>query len=230
MARNELLAGLAGAKNYPDCPEQTVSEPLFDSAHAALTFAFNYTAQVYDRPLMARLATSPRPHGGKGLAGTDGAAQAGMVLAKLDELPELHQLLILARFMPKTTTCPCCASDVWDADWMAVVRKISDAAMAHGILSGHLVHRSVRDGLVARYFAGKEGRQRILLERLAIRASISERTVVDQNSKITLWLRGSKLTRKGKGAAPEAGVIGEEQLAMNRIEAALLRAETIVGG
>lgn len=215
-AHRDTLAALAG-------------EPLFSSAHAALTFAFNYSTQVYDRPLMARLAATPRPGGGKGLGGNDGAGQAGMVLSKLDGLSELHELIILARFMPKTVACPCCASEVWDADWMAVVRTIADVAMRAGVLSGHLVHRSVRDGLVARYFAGKEGRARISPSALALKAGISDRTVTDQNSKITLWLRGSKLTRKGKDVAPEAGVMGEEQRAMNRIEALLIEGGAVGG-
>ena len=34
-------------------------EPLFDSAHAALVYAFNYSGQAYDRPLMNRLADDP---------------------------------------------------------------------------------------------------------------------------------------------------------------------------
>lgn len=210
------------AAAHRDVLAATAGEPLFSSAHAALTFAFNHTAQVYDRPIMARLAATPRPGGGKGLGGTDGAGQAGMILAKLDGISELHQLIIAARFLPKTVACPCCASEVWDADWLAVVRRISDMAMQAGVLSGHLVHRSVRDGLVARYFAGKEGRARISPGALALKAGISDRTVTDQNSKITLWLRGSKLTRKGKGVPPEAGVVGEEQRAMNRIEALLI--------
>ncbi|MDR1349635.1 MAG: hypothetical protein LBJ59_02420 [Zoogloeaceae bacterium] len=31
-------------------------EPLFSSAHAALTFALNFCGQNYDRPLMNRMA------------------------------------------------------------------------------------------------------------------------------------------------------------------------------
>lgn len=197
--------------------------PLFTSAHAALTFAFNHSNQVYDRPLMARLASTPRPGGGKGLGGTDGAAQAGMVLSKLDGLSELHELIIFARFMHKTVACPCCASEVWDADWLAVVRKISDAAMGAGVLSGHIVHRSVRDGLVIRHFAGKLGRTRVPLEALATHAGISERTVTDQNSKITLWLRGSRLPPKQGDKA----VVGEEDRAMAKMENALSQAGSI---
>lgn len=201
---------------------QTAS-PLFTSAHAALTFAFNHSNQVYNRPLMAKLAATPRPGGGKGLGGTDGAAQAGMVLSKLDGLSELHQLMIFARFMQKTVACPCCATQVWDADWLAVVRKISDAAMGAGVLSGHLVHRSVRDGLVIRHFAGKLGRDRVPLTMLAAHAGISERTVTDQNGKITLWLRGSRLPPKQGGKA----VVGEEDRALAKVEGALALAGSI---
>ncbi|MEI2416197.1 DNA-binding protein [Orrella sp. JC864] len=202
------------------------SEPLFGSAHAALTFAFNHSAQVYDRPMMARLAATPRPGSSKGLGGTDGAGQAGMILANLDGLGDLHQLIICARFLPKTAECRCCGHHAWDADWLAVVRKISDLAMAAGVLSGHVVHRSVRDGLLVRYFAGKEGRDRIPLRTLAVKAGISERTVTDQNGKLTVWLRGTRLPKKGGAAA----VVGEEQKAMTRIENALAAAGLIGAG
>jgi hypothetical protein len=41
-------------------------------------------------------------------------------------------------------------------------------------------------------------RPRIVLADLASKAGISERTVTDQNGKITLWLRGAGLVRKGR--------------------------------
>jgi len=216
----------SAAAVHRDALATPAGEPLFSSAHAALTFAFNHTAQVYDRPLMARLASKPRPGTGKGLGGTDGAGQAGMILAKMDQLTELHQLIILARFLPQTACCSHCGSDAWDADWLAVIRKISDAAMLHGVLSGHIIHRAVRDALVMRYFANKANRKRILLGTIAAKAGISDRTVTDQNSKIVLWLKGSRFTKAGKGQLA-AGQKGEDARAMERVEAALVAAGMI---
>lgn len=55
----------------------------FTRAHAALVFALNFASDCYDRPVMNRLADGPRA-AGKGLAGLDGAAQAGMVRAEAE--------------------------------------------------------------------------------------------------------------------------------------------------
>ncbi|MNR40162.1 hypothetical protein D3C85_1584250 [compost metagenome] len=88
------------------------------------------------------------------------------------------------------------------------------------MLSGHVGHRVVRDGLVMRYFAMKANRSHIVLGDLASKAGISERTVTDQNGKITLWLRGTRRVRKGRGEYEE-GKKGEEARAMEVIESVL---------
>ena len=131
-----------------------MSEPLFKGAHQALTYAFNYSSGTLDRPAMVKMADRT-PRTGRGLAGVDGAAQAGFILRELQALAPLHQRILEARFLPQTTPCPCCRSSVWDQDWFASVRAVSDLAMACGVLSGHVVHRAVRDGIVARYFVAR---------------------------------------------------------------------------
>ena len=219
MTRTDQPAGLAGAQNFPDCQERTVSEPLFKGAHQALTYAFNYSNGTLDRPAMVKMADRT-PRTGRGLAGVDGAAQAGFILRELQALTPLHQRILEARFLPQTTPCPCCRSSVWDQDWFAAVRAVSDGVMGSGVLSGHVVNRAVRDGIVARYFAEKGNRSRVLLKDLAIHAGISDRTVTDQNGKITIWLRGARIVRKGSGAVEE-GKKGEEARAMELIESVL---------
>ena len=226
MTRNNALAGQAGAQIFHDCQERTVSEPLFKGAHQALTYAFNYSAGTLDRPAMVKMADRT-PRTGRGLAGVDGAAQAGFILRELQALSQLHQRILEARFLPQTTACPCCRSSVWDQDWFAAVRAVSDGVMASGVLSGHIVHRAVRDGIVARYFAAKANRGRVMLSDLALHAGISDRTVTDQNGKITIWLRGSRVVRKGAGVVEE-GKKGEEARAMELIES-VLRGAGIVG-
>ncbi|WP_458576963.1 hypothetical protein [Bordetella bronchiseptica] len=218
-------AGHAGTGSSTNCQERTVSEPLFKGAHQALTYAFNYSAGTLDRPAMLKMADKVK-RTGRGLAGVDGAAQAGFILRELQALTPLHQRILEARFLPQTTACPCCQSSVWDHDWMVAVRAVSDLVMDSGVLSGHLVHRVVRDGIVARYFATKANRNRVQLRELAVRAGISERTVTDQNGKITLWLRGARLTKKGKGEFGE-GKKGEEARAMEQVEDLLLQAEIV---
>ncbi|MEN4919428.1 hypothetical protein ABE485_12200 [Achromobacter spanius] len=225
MTRNDQPARQAGAQIFLDCQERTVSEPLFKGAHQALTYAFNYSSGTLDRPAMVKMADR-MPRTGRGLAGVDGAAQAGFILRELQALSPLHQRILEAAFLPQTTPCPCCHSAVWNAEWLQSVRVVSDAAMGAGVLSGHVVHRVVRDGLVMRYFATKANRPRIVLSDLASKAGISERTVTDQNGKITLWLRGARLVRKGRGEFDE-GKKGEEAKAMEQVEAVLREAEIV---
>ncbi len=205
-----------------------MSEPLFKGAHQALTYAFNYSSGTLDRPAMVKMADRT-PHTGRGLAGVDGAAQAGFILRELQALSPLHQRILEARFLPQTTPCPCCRSSVWDQKWFAAVRAVSDGVMGCGVLSGHVVHRAVRDGIVARYFAAKENRGRVMLGELAIHAGISERTVTDQNSKITIWLRGSRTVRKAAGVV-EDGKKGEETRAMETAESVLTGAGIVGEG
>lgn len=90
-------------------PASAYVEPLFESAHQALLFAYTFSAnqyakagaaermigmqakERYGRELLPRLPS-------KGLAGLDGAAQAGMILAEVTRMRPLDRSLITARF------------------------------------------------------------------------------------------------------------------------------------
>lgn len=196
---------------------KSMNEPLFKGAHQALTFAYNYSSGTVDRPMMLKLADKVK-RTGRGLGGLDGAAQAGLIQREMLDLDRLQQQIILAKFLPKAAGCPCCGHDVPSIDWLTAVRAISDEAMARGILSGHLVHRAVRDGIVARYFG-----QKLLLGDLAVKAGINADTVTAQNAQIVNWLRGTRLVKKRRSEF-EAGVKGEEAIAMERAEAILYEA------
>lgn len=77
---------------------QDVCEPpLFDGVHQALTFAFRYSGQQYSPSLIAQMMKGPMKSG-KGLSGLDGAAQAGLIRAMIDRLPEAERNVIVARF------------------------------------------------------------------------------------------------------------------------------------
>ena len=157
MTKIDQLAGQQ-AGQQTDFQAHSVRTAI-QGAHQALTYAFNYSSGTLDRPAMVKMADRT-PRTGRGLAGVDGAAQAGFILRELQALAPLHQRILEARFLPQTTPCPCCRS-VWDQDWFASVRAVSDLAMACGVLSGHVVHRAVRDGIVARYFVAKGNRSRV---------------------------------------------------------------------
>lgn len=74
-----------------------LEEPLFDSAWAALAFAFRYSTQQYSPTPMARLMRGSIGSG-KGLVGLDGAAQAGIIRAEVDKLKSFERSAVIARF------------------------------------------------------------------------------------------------------------------------------------
>lgn len=182
------------------------SSRLFKTAHAALTFAYNHTDQVYDKPMMTRMGEAPGASG-KGLGGTDGAGQAAYIFSALEKMPRLYRAILVARFAPRTDRCKCCQGTVDRHDWLTAVREISDAA-ACGALSAHPTPRVLRDAIVARYF-GKD----VKLSDAAERAGVSAATATNHNGKIKLWLYGTRTT-KLKGGARGAGEKGVEALAM----------------
>lgn len=192
-------------------------KPIFESAHQALAFAYNFSGSTLDRPLMSRMADKPK-RAGRGLVGLDGAGQAGMILRQLKDLDRIYRAIFMCKFAPRETSCPCCGHPVPAAEWQGAVREVSDAIQLSGALSGHLVHRLVRDELVGRYFGKK-----VHLQQLAAKANISPNTVTAHNSKITIWLRGARTT-KGEDGQREAGVKGMVDRAMEAAEAALSEA------
>lgn len=192
------------------------NEPLFETAHQALSFAYNFSASTLDRPMMSRMADKYKPTG-KGLAKQDGAAQAGMILRRLRQLSRLHQMILIARFAPQAGSCVCCGGTVPNTTWMGAIREIAFTARAREVVPHH-VKRMLCDGLVARYFG-----QKVHLQTLAKETSVAPNTVTKYNGLIVVWLRGKRFNRNEEvGAA-----VGEEQLAMDAAEAVLLDAGII---
>lgn len=76
-------------------------DPLFDSAYSALAFAFRFSTQQYQPTPMARLMRGSLGSG-KGLAGLDGAAQAGLIRGMVEKLQEFERAAIIARFSWKS--------------------------------------------------------------------------------------------------------------------------------
>lgn len=122
------------------------AEPMFQSTHAALVFAFNFSMQQYDQPAMAKLM-GKGIGSGKGLVGTSGAAQAGMVLAAVERLDPIHRAAIYARFAPKFEECPCCHGDKPTQEWQEAVERLASWAVPTGIS-----HMRARRALIAKFF------------------------------------------------------------------------------
>lgn len=191
-----------------------VQEPLFRSAHEALTFALNYSMQQYDRPLMNR-AMSAKPSGGgegKGLSGLDGAGQAGMIRAELAKLVPLHQAVLVASIAPARLPCECrvscCSGWKVNPEWQDAMSQLSVAAAA-GALSGCLSNGRLRSALIQRHFGAKAS-----LFELAEKFDVSQRTAAEHSSRIKRWLFGVPATSKEEA---KPGVHGEAYRAFGNL-------------
>ena len=187
-------------------------EPLFESAHGALVFAFNFSGQCYDRPMMNRLA-SPAIGSGKGLVGLDGAAQAGMIRAEVQAMGKLAEAILIARIAPRSMPCSCrsscCSGHKPNKEWTDAISVLADYVRTTA-LAGCTANGMMRREYVVRYFTRKD--DRISLEALAEKHDIHRDTVSAHAAKVALLLGGAH-PKKGK-----PGVPGLESAAMDAIE------------
>lgn len=167
---------------------QYCAEALFRSADAALKFAFRFSSEQYDRPLMNRMADKSAGKG-KGLAGLDGAGQAGIIRREVRELGPLHEAMVIARYGPRDVPCscraPCCSGFKLNREWAEAIGLITTAAMEK--LSGKLSHYQLRRGIVERQFGVKHK-----IGELAERCNVNRDTASDHNMILTVWLAGEK--------------------------------------
>ena len=189
-----------------------VFAPLFDSAHGALVFAFNFSGQCYDRPMMNRLE-SPAVGSGKGLVGLDGAAQAGMIRSEVQALGKLSEAIIIARIAPRTVPChcrsACCSGHRPNKEWTNAISFLADYVRTTA-LAGCTSNGILRREYVVRYFTRKD--DRVSLEALAEKHDIARNTVSAHAAKVALLLGGAQ-PKKDK-----PGVPGLESAAMDAIE------------
>jgi hypothetical protein len=200
-----------------------IEESLFSSAHSALVFAFNFSGQCYDRPMMNRLA-SPAVGTGKGLVGLDGAAQAGMIRAEVQSLGKLAEAIIIARIAPRSVPChcrsACCSGKKPNKEWVYAISYLADHVRTTA-LAGCTANGILRREYVVRYFSRKD--ERVSLEALAERYDVNRQTVGAHAAKVALLFGGTQ-AKKDKSAVP-----GLEAAAMNAIEDRL-RDIGMVGG
>ena len=190
----------------------TMAAPaLFETTHGALVFAFNFSGQAYDRPVMNRLA-APAVGSGKGLSGLDGAAQAGMVRAEVQRMGRIGEAILVARHAPQSVPCSCrkacCSSYRPNKEWTDAVAIISDHVRATA-LAGCTTNALLRRAYVVRYFTPKA--QRVALEAIADAAEIDRHTVSAHAAKVAAMLGGQK-ARAGHQAVP-----GLEEAALQAI-------------
>jgi hypothetical protein len=169
--------------------QQNVDDALFASAHSALVFAFNFSEQCYERPVMNKLA-APSVGSGKGLAGLDGAGQAGMVRAEVARLGKLAEAILFARIAPRWMPCACraecCSGKKMNREWVEAISFLSDH-VRNTALAGCSANGIMRREYVIRHFSPKD--QRISLEDLADKHDVNRKTTFAHSAKVTKHLK-----------------------------------------
>jgi hypothetical protein len=167
--------------------QQIEVEPLFGSTHGALVFAFNFSHQAYDRPMMNRMSDGPK-RSGKGLVGLDGAGQAGLIRAEVSRLNPAEAMVVTARFAPRRDRCECrqsCCSG-WrpGREWKESVDWLTEYVLRMA-LSGCVSHYRLRNGIVRKVFGEK-----VSIIELAEQADVNRDTAAEHNKRISKHLLG----------------------------------------
>ena len=133
-----------------------MDDQLFHSTHAALTFAYNFQGSPA-LSVMNRMANKPGPMG-KGLAGLDGAGQAGIIRRHVASLGKFHESIIIAEFAPKSMPCSCgslcCIGKMRNQEWIDAVGYIADIVRTEA-LSEHRTTHPIRRACVEKFFGIK---------------------------------------------------------------------------
>ena len=134
-----------------------MDEPLFQSTHSALLFAYNFQGNPA-MSIMNRMIKNPGDTiapPSKGLAGLDGAAQAGMIRRNVASLGRFHEALIIAEFAPRVHPCSCrsscCSGYDRNQEWSDAVNYIADIVRT-GALDGHRTTHPIRRACVEKFF------------------------------------------------------------------------------
>lgn len=186
---------------------------MFRSTHEALRFAYTFSSEAYERPMMNRMADKPS-RGGRGLSGLDGAGQAGLILAEVLQLPGHGQHALTARYAPKGYPCgcraPCCSGHRTSKEWRAAVSVLADYVL-HEALVGMLSHYRMRVALVERWFGVS-----MSVVSLAALCGVDRDTVAAHNERIVKVLKAeeAKAWHAIDERLRERGLIGDvEQVA-----------------
>lgn len=154
---------------------------LFRNSHEALMFAFRFSTQQYALSPMAKLMKTGISSG-KGLVANDGAAQAGLIMARVARMTSLHQACIIARFDPQMEECPCCQSK----DKMTDAYREAIATLTEWSLSAMtgISIRNMRAAIIRSFFE-----RGISVGESAKELGVSKSTAYDQKTKIFHALR-----------------------------------------
>lgn len=187
-------------------PSPPLSEAIFSSAHAALKFALNFTHGTLKKPVLGQLQGGGG--NGRGLAGLDGAAQSGMILAELSCLTPVRQRIIEARFAPQTAPCscrsPCCRGSKDTREWGEAIAWLTEYVLIQG-LTASISHYRLRRAVVVRYFGIHES-----FPAIAAACGVNKDTACDLNKRVTERFRAEERPAMHEidGRLKKAGIVG----------------------
>jgi len=176
----------------------------FENLHGALWFACNYTHGTLPSTPLARMSGG-NPEG-RGLGGLNGAGQAGMILAEVDQLDPLRRNVIRARFTRRGVPCACkascCSGERKNPEWVQAIERLTEDSLQ--ALSGCAAHYKLRRAMVEKYFGA-----RVILGDAALACGVNRDTASNHNGRVTGLLReAEKLGMyEIEGRLKRAGVI-----------------------
>ncbi len=187
--------------------EVAFDEPVFTSSRQALVFAYRFTHGTMKRPFLASLMGGPKKPG-RGLAGLDGAAQAGLIKAEVGKLGPLRRFILTARYAPQTVVCECksscCMGYTLNPEWAEAVEWLTDHALRAGLV-GTISHYRLRRALVVRFFGDD-----VSMVKVAQHCNVHRDTVSDHYKRVSTHFGGEERVAQGEidGALHVAGVVG----------------------
>jgi hypothetical protein len=161
---------------------------LFRSMNGALAFALNFRHGTLKPSQLSVMMGGSHPVG-RGLSGLDGAAQAGMIRAEIDQLqPRVRGLILVAHFAPRSFPCPCrqacCSGHRPNGEWQQAISDIAVLVLSEA-LEGCSVNYGLRHAIIRRYFGVHKS-----LSEAAVQAGVHRDTASAHAAKIIPYLRG----------------------------------------
>jgi hypothetical protein len=132
-------------------------DPLFRTDKGALLFALNFSHGTVKQPALLTLMGGPR-RAGRGLAGLDGAGQAGMLKSALERMSRIRRAVLVARYavakLPCTCGRPCCSLQRDNPEWAEAIGVVTEWLLVQGA-AGTWSHYRMRQALAQRFFGVK---------------------------------------------------------------------------
>jgi hypothetical protein len=182
---------------------------LFKNTHDALVFAYNYSSQQYALSPMSKLMKTGIGSG-KGLVALDGAAQAGIIISRVCQLPALQQACIVARYTPRFEECPCCQNkDKITDDYRESIATLTEWAIGY---SAGMTLRNMRAAIVRSFFE-----RGVSIAAAAKVLNVAKATAYDQKARIHKALKDLDAQAQGAiearlsnmcGDGPESACVG----------------------